>query len=44
MGTITLALENNKLLLAIPRRRKFEALGHVLVALTMEEIPGKIVL
>lgn len=57
MGTITLALEHSKPLLAVPRlrkfrehvndhqvgtARKFEELGHILVAYRMEDIPEKI--
>jgi len=57
IGTITMALELDKPLLVMPRRkkfkehvndhqlataRKFEELGHVLVAYTEEELPDKL--
>jgi len=57
MGTITMALENHKPLLVMPRlkkygevvndhqvtiARKFEELGHILVAHTEEELPDKL--
>ena len=57
IGTITMALELNKPLLVMPRRkkfkehvndhqvataRKFEELGHILVAYTEEELPDKL--
>ena len=57
MGTITMALELQKPLLVLPRRKiygevvndhqlgtakKFEELGHVLAAYSVEELPGKI--
>lgn len=57
IGTITMALELNKALLIMPRRRKFrehvndhqvatarkfEELGHVLVAYTEDELPDKL--
>jgi UDP-N-acetylglucosamine transferase subunit ALG13 len=57
MGTITMALDNKKPLLVMPRRkhfkehvndhqiataRKFEELGHILVAYEAEELPEKI--
>lgn len=57
MGTITMALDMNKPLLVLPRRkqfgevvndhqvaiaRKFEQLGHVLVAYEAQELAGKI--
>ena len=57
MGTITMALENHKPLLVMPRlkkhgevvndhqvaiARKFEELGHILVAHTEEELPEKL--
>lgn len=57
MGTITMALDNDKPLLVMPRlkeygevvndhqiaiARKFEQLGHVLVAYEKDELPNKI--
>ena len=57
MGTITMALENHKPLLVMPRlkkynevvndhqlaiARKFEQLGHILVAYTEEQLPDKL--
>jgi beta-1,4-N-acetylglucosaminyltransferase len=57
MGTITMALENHKSLLVMPRKKKygevvndhqvaiakkFEELGHILVANDTTELPGKI--
>ena len=57
MGTITMALENRKPLLVMPRlrkygevvndhqlaiARKFERLGHILVAYEAEDLPAKI--
>jgi len=57
MGTITMALENHKPLLVMPRlkrhrevvndhqvsiAKKFEELGHILVAYTEEELPDKL--
>lgn len=57
IGTITMALENHKPLLVMPRlkkhgevvndhqvaiARKFEELGHILVAHTEEELPEKL--
>jgi len=57
MGTITMALDTGKPLLAMPRRRrygevvndhqvaiarKFEQLGHLLVAYSPEELGGKV--
>lgn len=57
MGTITMALENHKPLLVMPRlkkysevvndhqlaiARKFERLGHILVAYNEDELPEKI--
>ena len=57
MGSISMALDNNKPLLVMPRRRvrcevvndhqvavarKYEELGHILVAYTKEELPDKL--
>jgi len=57
MGTITMALDNNKPLLVMPRSkkygevvndhqatiaRKFEELGHILVAYDVEDLPNSI--